>query len=109
MRIVRGLNEIAHRKSAGCRLSQGRQNTDICGIDEPEGFRNEPVRGGGGRKGERSSIAETQAEPVAMCPELETGILPVLIKEDWPGKFMKSTRKMLATEERMGCSSPISF
>lgn len=58
MRVVLGLNEIAHRKSAGCCLSQGRQNTDICGIDEP-------VRGEGGRKGECPSTAETQAEPVS--------------------------------------------
>lgn len=109
MRVVRGLNEIAHRKSAGRGLSQGRQNTDICRIDEREGFRNEPVRAGGGRKGERPSTAETQAEPVTICQELWTGILPVFIKEVLPGKFMKSTRKMLATEERMGCSSPIAF
>lgn len=109
MRVVHGLNEIAHRKSAGRCLSQGRQNTDICRIDEREGFRKEPVRGGGRKKGERPSTAETQAEPVAMCPELWTGILPVSVKEDWPGKFVKSTRKMLATEKRVGCSSPISF
>lgn len=67
------------------------------------------MRGGGRKKGEPLSTAEIQAEPVAMCPELWTGILPVFVEEDWPGKFVKSTRKMLATEERVGCSSPISF
>ena len=67
------------------------------------------MRGGGRNNGEWPSTAETQAEPVAMCPELWTGILPVFVKEDWPGKFVKSTRKMLATEKRVGYSNPISF
>lgn len=35
--------------------------------------------------------------------------LPVLVKEDLPGKLMKSTREMLAIEETMVCSSTISF
>lgn len=107
--VLCGLNAMAYTEPAAHRLSRGRQHTNICWIDEREGSRDEPVRGGRGRERAPAWLRE-RAEPVALCRELCAGILPVFIKEDLPGKLMKLTRKMLAIEEdRQATVTPFPF